>query len=473
MIQRAVLLLLVSLVILWAATVTGHGNELLWLTVGLATVWPLMWWLRRRRRLSKVLMYGPELRSVMSVVLSVSRWSDLMDHLGLSRDVDVRRSLSARFGGTVMRSTLGSATIRPVRYMPKIRSIDPAPYGLIITVFGVPGHHLGLWQSKEAQLVSALGVPSVRVSEPSPNCFALHLRVRDPLDSPIVLSSPVVADRGFDLALGLDENGRGVYLPWPGNSGFVCGGLPGSGKTSMLLHAVASFASRSDVQFMLIDGKGGHDLVSLAPRAYKYISGTRAGDLTVVRNALRDVRLVMEQRLHHSVELYGHHNFWQARPSAAHPAVLILMDECQVYLDLRSQVTKQDKELATEIDSLVRDLLKRGRSAGILVILATQRPTADSIPTAIRDNAALRCSFGVRTRESAVAVLGEWSSAAPVSPIGLPVGCGVALVEGGELVRFRAPYVPVDAMGQHVSQYASLTADPLDLLSKSLLALSE
>jgi hypothetical protein len=184
------------------------------------------------------------------------------------------------------------------------------------------------------------------VREPRPGIFEVQLRVRDPLRDPIVLSEPVITESGFDLPVGVDELGEGVYLQCRNQSGVVVGGLPGSGKSAWVSFAVSSLAQRSDVQWLLIDGKGGHDVEALAPRAYRYLSADEACDLECVRDALGSVHTLMRERLKNSVWLYGRANLWSAGPSSRHPVVFVVIDECQSYLDPRSFATKGDKGLA-------------------------------------------------------------------------------------------------------------------------------
>jgi DNA segregation ATPase FtsK/SpoIIIE-like protein len=313
-------------------------------------------------------------------------------------------------------------------------------------------------------------VREVVVAEPTPGTLELQLRVRDPLGSPIALSA-VPPSRGWDLPLGVDERGRPVAGSCRNLSGVVVGGVPGGGKSNWLTVALASLAQYENIQWLLIDGKQGYDLEGLALRAYRYISGDDAGDLEIVRDALQDVQVLMRARLGHARELYGHANLWSAGPTRLHPAVIVVIDECQTYLDARSLPSKESKAIGAEIDAIVRDLVKRGRSAGIMLVLSTQRPTADSIPTSTRDNCALRVCFSVRTREAATAVLGEFTAESSVSPIGAPTGVGVSSVEGVE-VRFRSPFVEDKAIREHTRAAAELTADPLDLLSRAFLELA-
>jgi len=51
--------------------------------------------------------------------------------------------------------------------------------------------------------------------------------------------------------------------------------------------------------------------------------------------------------------------------------------------------------------------VRRGRSAGILVVLASQRLTADAIPTVIRDICGVRIAGRVTRPEDAELILGR------------------------------------------------------------------
>ncbi|MDV3125617.1 cell division protein FtsK [Mycobacterium sp. 21AC1] len=451
----------------WIASLTGFGNLLFWLAcaavLGAAIVAAMRF--RRHRRFA---MFGAELYFASSIVQQRDKWADLMEILDLCVDADLRRTRSARARGVV--SGVAWSDRRSVRYTPTVVGVSEAPYGLAVTVDGAPGQSRDGWERHCGQLSSALRVPEVAVAEPSPGTFELQLRVRDPLGTPNELSS-VPRSRDWELPLGVDEQGRSIARSCRNLSGVVVGGIPGSGASNWLTLALASLAQRDDIQWLLIDGKQGYDLEVLAWRAYRYISGDAAGELETVRDALQDVQMLMLERLRKARALYGHADLWSAGPSRLHPVVVVVIDECQWYLDARSFPSKESKAVGAEIDAIVRDLVKRGRSAGILVILSTQRPTADSIPTSTRDNCALRVCFSVRTRESAVAVLGEFSTDSAASLIGAPTDVGVSSLDGLE-VRFRTPFVSDNAVREHIGANAGLSADPLDLLSSASMDLA-
>jgi DNA segregation ATPase FtsK/SpoIIIE-like protein len=92
----------------------------------------------------------------------------------------------------------------------------------------------------------------------------------------------------------------------------------------------------------------------------------------------------------------------------------------------------------------LRDLVSRGRAAGIVVLAATQKPSHDIVPTAVRDLFSFRLALRCTTPEASDTVLGQgWASqgysAATVDPA--VRGVGFLLAEGGLPVKFRAAYL--------------------------------
>ena len=100
-----------------------------------------------------------------------------------------------------------------------------------------------------------------------------------------------------------------------------------------------------------------------------------------------------------------------------------------------------------EFKTLVRDLVARGRAAGIIMIAATQRPSADIIPTSLRDLFGFRVAFRCTTDSSSDIILSvgwakEGYSARSIRPE--DIGVGWILAEGGIPRRFKAAYLTDD-----------------------------
>ncbi|WP_211749415.1 hypothetical protein [Paenibacillus sp. Marseille-Q4541] len=63
-----------------------------------------------------------------------------------------------------------------------------------------------------------------------------------------------------------------------------------------------------------------------------------------------------------------------------------------------SRAGDPDAKLKAEIKAIITRLSAKGRAAGILLVLATQRPSTDSLPGNIKTNVAASISF--RTRDT-------------------------------------------------------------------------
>nr|ABD48723.1 pXT107.7 [Nocardia sp. 107] len=79
----------------------------------------------------------------------------------------------------------------------------------------------------------------------------------------------------------------------------------------------------------------------------------------------------------------------------------------QIKPDGGDAALKKSNALAAENAWLTEDVVKKCGSVGIYFVIATQKPTTDAIPSAIRDNLTDGVCLGVRTEAVAVAALGE------------------------------------------------------------------
>jgi S-DNA-T family DNA segregation ATPase FtsK/SpoIIIE len=121
--------------------------------------------------------------------------------------------------------------------------------------------------------------------------------------------------------------------------------------------------------------------------------------------------------------------------------------------------TKAQREAFT---NLVRDLVARGRAAGIIMVVATQRPSADVVPTSLRDLFGYRWAFRCSTDASSDTILGHgWANlgytATDIDP--LARGVGWLLAEGGMPRRIKAAYL-ADEEIEHLAAYAAAAGSP-------------
>jgi hypothetical protein len=100
-----------------------------------------------------------------------------------------------------------------------------------------------------------------------------------------------------------------------------------------------------------------------------------------------------------------------------------------------------DRKAATAFSTLLRDFFARGRAAGMVTVATTQKPSADVVPTYLRDLFGFRWALRCSTPDASDTILGRgWASqgysAASIDPA--MRGVGLLLQEGGIPLRLRA-----------------------------------
>ena len=231
------------------------------------------------------------------------------------------------------------------------------------------------------------------------------------------------------IHFGIDENGVPVEVTLMYRN-LLCGGEPGSGKSSLLNTIIAHAALSTDARLWLLDGK----IVELGlwrPVADIFVGNTIAHAL----ERLRELQAEMDIR-YRLLDAAGRRKILR---TDGLDVILCVIDELAYY-----SVTIGSKDEQDEFRNLVRDLVARGRAAGIIVIAATQRPSADIIPTSLRDLFGFRVAFRCTTDSSSDIVLSvgwakEGYSARNIRPEDL--GVGWLLAEGGIPRRFKAAYL--------------------------------
>ena len=274
--------------------------------------------------------------------------------------------------------------------------------------------------------------------------FDVIYYVKDPLDARQNRKEPASLDvEKMKVECAVDSFGTVVSIVLGGQSGMVVGGLPGSGKTAGVNSFGIPLAQSPHVNLSIIDGKGGDDWSAFAPIADTYLKGDE--DLETVVQFLESHVGKMEARIRRLKKSIGKANFWnvsaETRMKAGLKFELLVIDECQGYFDEGGR-TKDDRELIGKIKRLVSKIVKLGRSSGYFVILMTQKPTNDSIPTAIRDNCGLRIAFRLKKPAAEEAVLGEVDSEVRATDIPESrLGGAVLALESGQIEPVRFFYI--------------------------------
>jgi S-DNA-T family DNA segregation ATPase FtsK/SpoIIIE len=242
--------------------------------------------------------------------------------------------------------------------------------------------------------------------------------------------------------LGIDERGQPVRVGLAERN-LLAAGEPGAGKSVGLNLIVAHAALSLDCQLFLVDGKRVE--LGLWRRCAEAFIGPRITDAI---DLLKQLQAVMDGRYDELLDTGKR----KITPDYGQQVIVVIFDELAYF-----SATVGDSKHQKEFVALVRDLVARGRAAGIIVVAATQRPSADIIPTSLRDLFGYRWAFRCTTDASSDVILGHgWASAgytaADIDPTARGVGWLIA--EGGTPRRMKAAYL-TDEQAAGIAEHAA------------------
>ncbi|WP_306332639.1 FtsK/SpoIIIE domain-containing protein [Streptomyces sp. KL118A] len=377
-------------------------------------------------------------------------------------------------------ASLASTANKPIKPRVLIPTLKVAydAYGVIARAKCLPGVGLEQFQKATPHLADAWGCTRVAATQDRPGQVVIRGVRLDPLKF-TTEHHPTgeVPDEIARWDLGLDEYANPVSVDLTQVPGVTVAGLPGFGKTSLINRLICDWAPSPTVQFVCADGKVSTaregDYAHLVKRMFAFV-GDDLEEANALFRRLVDLR---RARVSAAERVLGVQSMWEVGPSATWPLVVVIIDEAHTYFrDHKGSdhKTKKLAALAAENARLVEDLVKKGRSMGILTILATQKSTGDAIPTFIRDVCPIGLSFAQKTAEAAVAALGEdireWPDANPINLQDRSY-VGVASMNHQSqpgFTRIRTPFVSGQDSAAIAEQTAHLAADPADLLTARL-----
>lgn len=216
--------------------------------------------------------------------------------------------------------------------------------------------------------------------------------------------------------IGLDENGDLMYLDlhekYHGPHGLIAG-TTGSGKSEFIITYILSMCinySPDDISFILIDYKGGGLALAFENKAIGIILPHLAGTITNLDKAEMDRTLVSidsevkrRQRMFNeardkleqsTIDIYKYQKFYhEGRLDEPIPHLFIICDE---FAELKSQQPDF-------MDNLI-SVARIGRSLGVHLILATQKPSG-VVNDQIWSNTRFRVCLRVQSDEDSVEML--------------------------------------------------------------------
>ncbi|WP_392544928.1 FtsK/SpoIIIE domain-containing protein [Oryzobacter telluris] len=246
------------------------------------------------------------------------------------------------------------------------------------------------------------------------------------------LRAPIGFGRNGVHTIDLDRDGPHILV----------GGTTGAGKSEFLRTLVASLAASvppEDLALVLVDFKGGAAFGACTD--LPHVAGVLTDlDEHLVARALASLgaELRRRERLFATVGASDLNAYRQsARQPERVPRLVVVVDELKALV----------QEVPRFVDGLVR-LAAQGRSLGVHLVLATQRPSG-ALSSEVQANVNLRIAFRVRDRADSVDVLDDPAAAAldPSAP-------GRAIARGGDgcLTHFQSALIttPPEVRAPHL-----------------------
>ncbi|MFF9767467.1 cell division protein FtsK [Streptomyces sp. NPDC014636] len=195
------------------------------------------------------------------------------------------------------------------------------------------------------------------------------------------------------VPFGIDPRGRAQSVPMIQHN-ILVGSLPGQGKTASVRVLACGAAMDPSVELWLHENKGTGDLDSLECVSHRFVSGI---DDDSIKYAADSLKLLREEVMRRAAAIKKlprdlcpdkriTRQIADKRSLKLWPLVGVF-DECQ---NLFAH-PKYGKQAGDDAEFII----KLGRALGVILVLATQRPDKDSLPTGISGNVSIRFALKV------------------------------------------------------------------------------
>ena len=279
---------------------------------------------------------------------------------------------------------------------------------------------------------------------------------RDTVALRSLLASPAPRGAALAIPVGADASGRPVLADLSAAPHVLCAGATGGGKSVWLHTVLLGLLARytpAELRIALIDPKQ----VELA--MYGGLPHLLAPIATAPEAAialLDTLRAEMERR-------YGVLRAEGARdiasyndrhPDAPWPRVVCVVDETyDLRLGARDSLGREGLEA---LDGCLTSLAQKARAAGIHLVITTQKPTVDAVPSILRGNLPCRMALRVTTQaESGVALDRPGAEMLAGKGDGLWLGPGAQ-----DPVRVQSGFVSEDEIAAVVGWCTTHDPDP-------------
>ncbi|MFC5650923.1 FtsK/SpoIIIE domain-containing protein [Paenibacillus solisilvae] len=229
----------------------------------------------------------------------------------------------------------------------------------------------------------------------------------------------------YRVFTGVNRRGEPRYYDFDGSyPHLLIGGISGGGKSVLLRSILTQLATGPAPDMYLCDLKEGVELGIF--RDLACVKGF-ASTLPDVKNAADEVDVEMKRR--YAIMAANGSQQWTGKKT------ILVVDELA---DFKTRAGDPEAKLKNEIKTTLTRLSAKGRAAGIILVLATQRPSADVIDGLIKTNIAASICFRTRDGIQSRIVLDHDGAAS------LPDVPGRLIYQTAYDETLQAPYLAAD-----------------------------
>ena len=283
--------------------------------------------------------------------------------------------------------------------------------GPAVTKFEIaldPGVRMQSVANIASNIQAKIAAKSIRIQSPIPGKSTVGVEVPNQEKEMVYFGDLLQKDRDFlndgkplNVALGLDLFGKPVYLDIAKAPHVLIGGTTGSGKSvciNCVITSVLYKAHPDDVKMILVDPK----IIEFS--SYEDIPHLAMPIITeakVAQAALKWCVDEMERRYQmlkpvHAKDIKEYNRVASSNLNLPHiPYILVVIDELADLLGVSGSDTM----------GYIQRITQKGRAAGIHMILATQRPSADVISGTIKNCVPIRIAFKVKDQVNSAIIL--------------------------------------------------------------------
>ncbi len=207
------------------------------------------------------------------------------------------------------------------------------------------------------------------------------------------------------LPFGTDPRGRVVSLCLM-EQNLLVGSMPGYGKSFAVAEVLLAAALDPRAELWVFDYKGAGDLSFTKPVAHRYAAGLTDDKFEQGLQALRDLWRLCEERTA-TIDRLPDELTPQSKvtPQLASRKSLKLHPVVAAFDEVHNLFGHP--VFGEEAKDLAPKIIKTARALGLMLVLATQRPDAPSLPTGVSSNAGIRFCLRVMGHRENDMILGQ------------------------------------------------------------------